>query len=304
MLLRESVRSLDIASGETVVDATFGRGGHSRVFLDAVGPEGRVIALDVDPAAVLAAKELSEVENFHFVRQNFRNVDVALALLGIKQVQKVFFDLGVSSPQFDQGERGFSYRFDGPLDMRMDPSQNKNAALILNTSTEQELQQILWEYGEERWSKRIAQFILAERSKSPLKTTAQLVDLIRAAIPKEVRDKEDQHPARRTFQALRIAVNDELGALRDALAQAVQFLGPQGRIGCISFHSLEDRTVKQFFADRARNCICPPSIPSCACEHRATLKVITKKPIAPSSEEILANPRARSAHLRVAEKLG
>lgn len=238
MLLRESVRSLDIASGETVVDATFGRGGHSRVFLDAVGPEGRVIALDVDPAAVLAAKELSEVENFHFVRQNFRNVDVALALLGIKQVQKVFFDLGVSSPQFDQGERGFSYRFDGPLDMRMDPSQNKNAALILNTSTEQELQQILWEYGEERWSKRIAQFILAERSKSPLKTTAQLVDLIRAAIPKEVRDKEDQHPARRTFQALRIAVNDELGALRDALAQAVQFLGPQGRIGCISFHSI------------------------------------------------------------------
>ncbi|MDP3488364.1 MAG: 16S rRNA (cytosine(1402)-N(4))-methyltransferase RsmH, partial [Bacillota bacterium] len=274
VLLSESVRSLEIVSGETVVDATFGRGGHSKAFLDAVGPEGRVIALDVDPSAVLAAKELSEVKNFHFVRQNFRNVDMALTQLGIEQVHKVFFDLGVSSPQFDQGERGFSYRFDGPLDMRMDPSQEMSAARILNTSTEQELRQILWEYGEERWAKRIAQFMIAERTRSPLLTTAQLVDLIRAAIPKEVREKEDQHPARRTFQALRIAVNDELGALSDALAKAVELLGPQGRIGCISFHSLEDRTVKQFFADRARNCICPPGIPSCVCGHKASLKVI------------------------------
>lgn len=303
MLLSESVRGLEITSGEIVVDATFGRGGHSRAFLDAVGPEGRVIALDVDPTAVLAAKELSEVGNFHFVRQNFRDVDVALTLLGIKQVHKVFFDLGVSSPQFDQGERGFSYRFDGPLDMRMDPSQKISAAHILNTSTEQELQQILWEYGEERWAKRIAQFVVTERTKAPLQTTAQLVGLVRAAIPKEVRDKEDQHPARRTFQALRIAVNDELDALSDALAKAIEFLRPQGRIGCISFHSLEDRAVKQFFADRARDCICPSSIPSCVCGHRASLRVVTKKPIAPSSEEIVMNPRARSAHLRVAEKL-
>lgn len=304
MLLNESVRGLAISPGETVVDATFGRGGHTRAFLEAVGPQGRVIALDVDPAAVLAAEQLSEVKNFYFVRQNFRNVDAALTLLGIQQVHKVFFDLGVSSPQFDQGERGFSYRFDGPLDMRMDPTQKISAAHLLNTSTEQELQQILWEYGEERWAKRIAQFIIAERTKAPLHTTAQLVDLIRAAIPKEVREKEDQHPARRTFQALRIAVNDELGALRDALTKALELLRPQGRIGCISFHSLEDRTVKQFFVDRARDCICPPSIPSCVCGHRASLKVITKKPTAPSSDEIAANPRARSAHLRVAEKLG
>ena len=303
MLLHESVGALNIAAGETVVDATFGRGGHSRAFIDAVGPEGRVIALDVDPAAVVAAQELSNIENFHFVRQNFRHVDLALSLLGIQQVHKIFFDLGVSSPQFDQGERGFSYRFDGPLDMRMDPTQETTAAHILNTSTEQELQQILWEYGEERWAKRITQFIITERTKAPLQTTAQLVDLVRAAIPKEVREKEDQHPARRTFQALRIAVNDELGALSSALDNAVKLLGPQGRIGCISFHSLEDRTVKKFFVDRARDCTCHPSIPRCICSHRASLKVITKKPIVPTSEEIAANPRARSAHLRVAEKL-
>jgi len=303
VLLKETLQAMDIRQGDTVLDATFGRGGHTRAFLDAVGPTGKVIALDVDPEAVAEAHKLSSDSRFTFVRQNFRYIDVALALAASQQVDKIFFDLGVSSPQFDQAERGFSYRFDAPLDMRMDPAQKITAADLINTSSEEALQQILWEYGEERWAKRIVQFIVAERECKPITTTSQLVDLIRAAIPKDVREKEDQHPARRTFQALRIAVNDELNALRDALYKAVDALSAGGRVGCISFHSLEDRIVKQSFAELSRDCLCPPSIPVCVCSHRASVKQVTKKPIAPTENEIASNTRSRSARLRVAQKL-
>lgn len=302
MLLRESVQGLAIHSGDVVVDATFGRGGHTRAFLNEVGHNGKVIGLDVDPQAAAASTNI-EAENFIFVRQNFRQIDVALAMAGVTKVHRIFLDLGVSSPQFDQGERGFSYRYDAPLDMRMDLSQKVTAAQLVNSMNEAQLAQILWEYGEERWAKRIAKFIVTTRHDSPINTTFDLVEVIRAAIPKAVRENEDQHPARRTFQALRIAVNDELEALKEGLSKAVALLHPGGRIGCISFHSLEDRVVKQFFAEKSRDCLCPPNIPTCVCGNKAVLKLVTRKPIVPTDSELETNPRARSAHLRIAERL-
>lgn len=303
MLLEESIAALDIKLGDKVVDCTFGRGGHAREFLQAVGPDGLVIGLDVDLAAQSAASSLSDRPNFKFVRRNFRQLDTALAMIGIRQVDKVFFDFGVSSPQLNEGERGFSYRHDAPLDMRMDPKLTVSAADLVNTATQKELERILWEYGEERWSKRIASFVVEARKTKPVASTSELVDIIKAAIPKGVRDKENQHPARRTFQALRIAVNDEIRAIEEALHKATQALVPLGRVGCISFHSLEDRVVKQYFAEASRACICPPALPKCVCEHRPLLRVITRKAISPSTAEVEANPRSRSAHLRVAEKL-
>lgn len=303
VLLKESISYLAIGSGEVVVDATFGRGGHSKAFLETVGPSGMVIAFDVDPDAALAAQRLESNNNFQFIRRNFRELGVAMAKNGIPAVDKIFFDLGVSSPQFDQGERGFSYRFDAALDMRMDPSAGLSATGLLNEWSQAELARMLWEYGEERWAKRIAQFIVAARAEQTIETTGQLVDIVRAAIPKAVREKEDQHPARRTFQALRIAVNDELAALSSGLEQAVALLKPGGRLGCVSFHSLEDRLVKQFIAERTRECTCPKGLPICVCGHKPTLKSITRKPVSPTSEEVSLNPRSRSAHLRVAEKL-
>ena len=302
VLLRESISALKIKPGDVVLDCTYGRGGHTRAFLDAAGHEGIVIGLDVDPAAAAVARDSSD-ERFRFVALNFRNLDVALKMSGITKVDKVFFDLGVSSPQFDQGERGFSYRHEAPLDMRMSPSQSTSAASIINTSSEEELSRILWEYGEERWAKRIASFIVKHRQDTPVNTTTQLVEIIRAAIPRKVREEENQHPARRTFQALRIAVNDELGALQIGLEKAVQHLVPGERMGCISFHSLEDRIVKQFFVAKSRSCTCPPAIPKCVCSQVPELVVVNRKPIVPGEEELLANPRSRSAKLRVAERL-
>lgn len=303
MLLHETLAFLGVKLGDRVVDCTFGRGGHTREFLKAVGPSGLVISLDVDPAAQEAAAALSDIPNFRFVRRNFRQLDTVLAILGVSQVEKVFFDFGVSSPQFDEGERGFSYRHNAPLDMRMDPHLRVSAADLLNTASQQELERILWEYGEERWSKRIASFVVEARQTKSITTTGELVDIIKAAIPKGVRDKENQHPARRTFQALRIATNDEIGAIEEGLRKATQALAPGGRVGCISFHSLEDRVVKHFFSEASRSCLCPPSLPKCVCNHKPTLRIVTKKAINPSSTEIQANPRSRSAHLRVAEKL-
>jgi len=302
VLLEQSVKALDLKPGEVVLDCTFGRGGHTKRFLAAVGADGLVVGLDVDRAALLAAKEIV-APNFRFVAENFRNLDLALRTAGIQQVDKIFFDLGVSSPQLDEGARGFSYRMDAPLDMRLDPSMPHNAEDLVNRSSEGELAKILWDFGEERWAKRIASFVVLARVKTPIKSTLELVEIIRAAVPKAVRQAEDQHPARRTFQALRIAVNDELGALKDGLEKGLAALRTGGRLGCIAFHSLEDRIVKQFMSHHARECLCPQGVPQCVCQHRAEVKLVTKKPLAPTPDEVRDNPRSRSAHLRVIEKL-
>ncbi|MBT9157743.1 MAG: Ribosomal RNA small subunit methyltransferase H [Firmicutes bacterium] len=302
VLLEEAVSVLGVGEGDVVLDGTFGRGGHTRRFLQAVGPQGLVVALDVDVAAAEAAEEIC-APNFRFVRQNFRNLDVALRNLSLPVVDKVFFDLGVSSPQLDEADRGFSYKFDAVLDMRLDPLATTSARTLLARASEAELEKILWEYGEERWARRIAAFIVAARARSPVETTAELVEIIKAAIPREVRQAEDQHPARRTFQALRIAVNDELGALREGLKKALGALKVGGRMACITFHSLEDRIVKQFYMQHARGCICIRGLPQCVCGHHAELRIVTKKPLSPSPQELAENPRSRSAHLRVAEKL-
>jgi len=301
VLLEEAVENLKIQEGDVVIDCTFGRGGHTKRFIEQVGSRGMVVALDVDPAATQAATELG-YPNLRFLPYNFRNLDVAMRVLGLAAVDRVFLDLGVSSPQLDEGGRGFSYKANATLDMRLDPNSTICAKTVINGASEDLLSTILWDYGEERWAKRIAEFIVAARATKPIETTWDLVEIIKAAVPKAVRQKEDQHPARRTFQALRIAVNDELGALAEALDKGLAALRVGGRIGCISFHSLEDRMVKQFMLTGARECICPKGLPKCVCGHKSSLKIITKRPIVPTPEEVQMNPRSRSAHLRIAEK--
>ncbi len=303
VLLEQTLAALDLKPGDKVLDCTFGRGGHTREMLKFVGPRGLVIGLDVDAAALVAATELQGEPAFRFVRCDFRQLDSALALVDVKRVNKVLFDFGVSSPQLDSSWRGFSYLHDAKLDMRMDERRQDSAYEVINTYPEATLARILREYGEERWHKRIAAFIVKARAERAIETTQELVSIIKAAIPKGVRDKEDQHPARRTFQALRIAVNDELNALREALPKAVQALERGGRICCISFHSLEDRAVKQFMVTSAKECTCPPGIPQCVCHVKPTLRLLSRKAISPSMGEIEANPRSRSARLRAAERL-
>jgi 16S rRNA (cytosine1402-N4)-methyltransferase len=303
VLLRETLAALDLKPGSKVLDCTFGRGGHTREFLKAVGPNGLVIGLDVDREAEVAAEAFKVEPAFRFLRCDFRHLDSALALTDVKHVDAVFFDLGVSSPQLDERGRGFSYQHNARLDMRMDERRRESAADIVNSYEETKLAKIIHEYGEERWSKRIAAFIVEARARQPIETTEQLVGIIKAAIPKGVRDKEEQHPARRTFQALRIAVNDELGALQEALGKAVKALVPGGRLGCISFHSLEDRVVKQFMVSAAKDCICPRGVPQCVCQVKALLRLLSRKSVSPSADEVQANPRSRSARLRAAERL-
>ncbi|MDP3058549.1 MAG: 16S rRNA (cytosine(1402)-N(4))-methyltransferase RsmH, partial [bacterium] len=224
VLLKETVDLLDITSGDTVLDCTFGRGGHSAVLLDLVQPNGKLIGIDADQEAAHFAANFTDKSNFVFVQSNFRHLDRVLVSLGIPKVDKILFDLGVSSPQLDDSGRGFSYKYDAQLDMRLNKDQSISAWTIVNNATEEELAKILWTFGEERWAKRIANFIVTSRSAQPIQTTLELVDIIKGAIPKAVREAEDQHPARRTFQAIRIAVNDELGALAQALDKAVAAL--------------------------------------------------------------------------------
>lgn len=303
VLLQQTLEALLLKPGDKVLDCTFGRGGHTREFLKLVGPRGLVIGLDVDREAEDAAEAFKGEPTFRFFRCDFRQLDSALALADVLRVDKVFFDLGVSSPQLDDRGRGFSYQHDARLDMRMDERRGESAYDIVNAYAETKLAEIIHEYGEERWSKRIAAFIVKARTEQPIETTQALVSVIKAAIPKGVRDKEEQHPARRTFQALRIAVNDELGALQEALRKAVKALVPGGRLGCISFHSLEDRVVKQFMVARAKDCICPRGVPQCVCQVQPELLLLSRKAISPSADEIRVNPRSRSARLRVAERL-
>lgn len=304
VLLEETVGALQPTSGCVYLDGTMGGGGHTRLLLDESAPGGTVIGVDRDERAVDNALHwgLPYGERLQIVRSNFRQLPTVLADLGIQGVDGMVLDLGVSSPQLDEGERGFSYQYDAPLDMRMDRREPQTAQTLLRERSERELTVLFREYGEEKWASRIASFIVKERAQHPLETTGQLVDLIKAAVPVKAR-QGGPHPAKRVFQALRIAVNGELTALQEFLQIAPSFLNPGGRIAIVSFHSLEDRLVKQAFVDAAKDCICPPQQPVCTCNKIRTLRIITRKPVEPSLAEMERNPRARSAKLRVAERL-
>jgi len=288
VLLEESVKYLNCRPGKIYVDCTLGGGGHSQKILEAIGPTGKLIAIDQDEEAIYSAKKrLGEYqEQIIFVRDNFVNLSAILDDLGIAKVDGIMFDLGVSSYQLDNPERGFSYQHDAPLDMRMNNEGSITAADLVNNSSVEELAKIIWQYGEERWSKRIAQFIGESRIRKPLATTGELVEVIKAAIPAGAR-RNGPHPAKRTFQALRIAVNDELEVFRQAIRSGVMRLEEEGRLCVISFHSLEDRIAKHTFRELKQEKI---------------VKVLTNKPILPSEDELENNPRARSAKLRALEK--
>jgi 16S rRNA (cytosine1402-N4)-methyltransferase len=300
VLLAEILNELDIRSGGSYIDATVGDGGHAVAILGASAPEGRLLGLDRDPAAVRRAAERLEPFGARavVVHASYHRLGVVAREAGFVPADAVLFDLGYSSPQIDNPERGFTFRAEGPLDMRFDPTSDvPTAADLVNTLSEEELIALLWEYGEESHSRRIARAIVKAR---PLTTTSQLAELVVAAVGGR---REKIHPATQTFQALRIAVNRELERLVEALPQALELLKPGGRLGVIAFHSLEDRIVKQFLKREASECICPPTSPICTCEHQPRVKLVARKPTTPSAREIEANPRSRSAKLRIAEKL-
>lgn len=301
VLLAESLEFLAPRPGDIAVDCTLGGGGHTRAMWREMDCTGRLIAIDQDLVAITNAKATLPPE-ITVVHDNFRNLRSILLALDLEQADRIFFDLGVSSPQLDEAERGFSYQHDAALDMRMNPTGGTSAAALVNELPESELARIIWDYGEERWAKRIAEFIVVHRNQAgPIVTTGQLVDVIKRAIPAGAR-RDGPHPAKRTFQALRIAVNQELDVLSSALETAIDVLAPGGRVAVITFHSLEDRIVKQVFREQARGCICPPRLPVCVCGQEPRVVVITKKPVLPQQEEIALNPRSRSAKLRVAER--
>lgn len=305
VLQREVLEYLNPRPGGVYVDCTVGAGGHARAVLERIGPAGLLVGIDRDPAALQVAWDRLAAYRGQLVliQENFAQIHDVLQRLGIPAADGFVFDLGVSSLQLDTDERGFSYWRDAPLDMRMDPRGTTTAYHLVNGLTESELARVISEYSEERWARRIAQFIVRERELRRIETTGQLVEVIKAAIPAAAR-RQGGHPARRTFQALRIAVNDELGALNRALEEAVGRTRPGGRICVISFHSLEDRAVKHAFRSLARGCTCPLEAPACRCGARPLVKVITSRPITPADGEVAINPRARSARLRVAERLG
>lgn len=302
VLLKESIEGLNIKEGGIYVDCTLGGGGHTEEILKRA-VKGKVIGIDQDDYAIeRAIEKLGTYDNFIPVRNNFSELDQILDELNIEKINGIIFDLGVSSFQLDIPERGFSYNYDMPLDMRMDKSQTITARHIVNGYEENELTRILWEYGEEKWAARIAKFIVEEREREFIETTGQLVSIIKKAIPKQAR-QDGSHPAKKTFQAIRIEVNRELEILEKAVRSAVERLVNKGRICVITFHSLEDRIIKNTFAELNKDCICPPEFPKCMCDHKRKLKLITKKPITPSEEEIKENRRAHSAKLRIGERV-
>ena len=305
VLLAEVTQHLSPQPGSIIVDCTLGGAGHAKRFAQLIAPTGILVGIDQDDAALTAAAATLPLgqQAIVLLKGNFGELDSLLAEAHVAYVDGFLFDLGVSSPQLDVAERGFSYREDAPLDMRMDPEhQPLTAADVVAQYSEAELARIIREYGEERWASRIAAFIVAERARRPIATTGDLVDVIKAAVPAAAR-RAGGHPAKRTFQALRIEVNGELEALSRALEAAIRWLAPTGRVAVISYHSLEDRIVKQVFAQAAQGCTCPPGLPVCTCGHEPVLRIVTRRPVVPTAEEIEANPRARSAKLRVAEKL-
>jgi len=302
----EVLENLKVKPGGVFVDCTLGGAGHSEVILKKLGdePGGRLVALDQDQAAISAARERLAPfgDRAVLVQANFVKLVEILTGMELQAVDGILFDLGVSSYQLDNPARGFSYQFDAPLDMRMDTGQPVTARELVNNLPVTELARIIKEYGEERWSARIASFIGQERQANPIETTGQLVEIIKKAVPAPAR-REGPHPARRTFQALRIAVNRELEILEEAVLAAVKVLKPGGRICVITFHSLEDRIIKDLFRRLASPCTCPRDFPVCVCAGVKTLKIVTVKPVTASLTELARNPRARSAKLRVAEKI-
>lgn len=304
VLMNEVMNLMNPQPGEKFVDCTLGGAGHSKEFLKKILPGGFLLGLDQDKNALQAAENnLQEFAgNFLLIHSNFEKLDDVLKKYTPLGVDGIFFDLGVSSPQLDVTERGFSYNNDAPLDMRMNRDDKFTARELINTYSEKDLTDIIFKYGEERWSKRIAQFIVKARVEKEITTTGELVEIIKKAIPKKARIK-GPHPAKRTFQAIRIAVNRELEVLEKTLDMAIGWLKPGGRIGVITFHSLEDRIVKEKFKYHSLECICPPEIPICQCDKKAEVKVLTRKPIMAGKSELESNPRSRSAKLRGAIKL-
>lgn len=304
VLKQETVDGLNVRHDGIYVDCTLGGAGHSLEIASRLSDEGLLIGFDQDEQAIAAAKQrLSDhLSKVRFVQNNFRYLREELAKLGITHVDGILYDLGVSSPQLDEADRGFSYQHDAELDMRMNRSSALTASTIVNEWSEQEIASILHRYGEEKYARRIAKRIVEARKTKKIASTYELAELVKEGIPAAAR-RTGPHPAKRSFQAIRIAVNDELGALEDSLSQAVDCLAPGGRICVISFHSLEDRITKQFFANFVERCTCPPDFPVCVCRKQGTLKVITRKPIVPSEQELEHNMRSRSAKLRIAEKL-
>ena len=285
------------------IDATVGAGGHAWGILKESAPSGQLLGLDLDPQALeLAKKRLQEFsDRATLVQASYTTLQEQARKIGWDRVEGIVIDLGVSSMQIDTPERGFSFQTEGPLDMRFGPSQTRTAADLINSWSERDLADVIWRYGEDRLSRRIAQAIVQAR---PLHTTTQLAEVIASAVGRsKAPGKSRIHPATRTFQALRIAVNEELGAIQEVLPQAVDLLAPGGRLAVIAFHSLEDRIVKQYFRRESRDCICPPEQPVCTCGHKASLVEINRKPVEAGDEESRTNPRARSARLRVAERL-
>lgn len=304
VMLHETVDLLGVREGGVYVDGTLGGGGHSAEILRRLGGTGHLYGIDRDGDALAAATaRLSGVGNFTAIRGNFHDVRALLAQQGVEQIDGMMVDLGVSSYQLDTAERGFSYHADAPLDMRMDQRQALTAATIVNTWDKAELTRILRDYAEEKWAARIADIIIEHRARKPIETTGELVACVDAAIPKKVRMQDSGHSARRTFQALRIAVNDELDPLRRALTDMVDLLVPGGHLAVLTFHSLEDRIVKQTFRTLANPCTCPPKIPVCICGKKPVVRVLGGGGIKPGAEEIERNPRSRSAMLRGCEKL-
>ncbi|WP_040948422.1 16S rRNA (cytosine(1402)-N(4))-methyltransferase RsmH [Gorillibacterium massiliense] len=309
VLKEEAVEGLRIHPSGIYVDCTLGGAGHSGLIASKLGAGGRLIAFDQDDVALANAEQrLSEYrDRVTLVKTNFRYIKESLLKQNVPQkngnpqVDGILFDLGVSSPQLDEAERGFSYNQDAELDMRMDRSSPLTAAEIVNSWSEAEIAKILFEYGEEKFARRIAAQLVSHRQRETINSTLQLAELIKAAIPAAAR-RTGPHPAKRSFQALRIAVNDELGAFEDALMQSIDSLAPGGRIAVITFHSLEDRICKLTFAKFVEKCTCPPDFPVCVCNKKSILRLVNRKPILPSERELEENPRARSAKLRIAEK--
>lgn len=303
VLLAECIEALHIRPEGIYVDGTLGRAGHSREIAQRL-TTGRLVCIDRDQAAIDAAQERLApwMDRVTLVHSNFDRVSEILAELDIPGVDGMLFDLGVSSPQLDDASRGFSYMHDAPLDMRMDATAPLTAYDVVNTWSYEELRRILFEYGEERYAPAIAKRIVQARETAPVQTTLELAELIRSAMPAAAL-REKQHPAKRSFQAIRIAVNDELGAVSRMMRASIDHLNPGGRLAVITFHSLEDRIVKNAMAEAAKGCTCPPSFPVCVCGRTPKIQVLTKKPIIATMEEVRENPRARSAKLRVAVKL-
>ncbi len=299
VLLNETVESINVKKGGIYADLTLGGGGHTALILE---KGGSVVGVDRDIIAIENARERFKGMNFTAVHSNFSDIKEIAKSLNIENFDGIIADLGVSSPQLDDAQRGFSYMQDAPLDMRMDRRESLTAREVVNTYSSEELFRIISTYGEERWASRIVNFIIEEREKASIETTFQLVDIIKAAIPLSAR-KDGPHPAKRTFQAIRIEVNGELKILESTIKDSVELLKKGGRMGIITFHSLEDRIVKTTFASLEKGCTCPKDFPICVCGNRPTVKTVSRKPLIPTQKEIDENPRARSSKLRTVEKI-